>query len=217
MRFHAWRTFYIVWRAEWTTLYRKVYSTSILSLIYFNSRTISGKLRRKKQWGQFVIISISGDMPPTPQPFLCPRLDGYISKLAQIHFTIRAKTSWNLDKYILEFGQIHIGIWTNWKFNKCISASAAAYQPQPFLCPRLDGFICRSLPTSYLNTQCQIPRIWDHSEISEIKNLNYFERHSSPWICFHLAGVTSKSKLPQRNFSVLNIWFVDWENVKYQK
>ena len=38
----------------------------------------SGEWRRKKQRGQFVIISISGDMPPTPQPFLCPRLDVYI-------------------------------------------------------------------------------------------------------------------------------------------
>ena len=76
----------------------------------------SGEWRRKKQRGQFVIISISGDMPLTPQPFLCPRLDVYILELGQMHLAIWINTFCNLDKYIWQiwtntickFGQIHL-------------------------------------------------------------------------------------------------------------
>ena len=60
----------------------------------------SGEWRRKKQRGQLVIISISGDMPLSPQPFLCPRLDVYILELGQMHLAIWINTFGNLDKYI---------------------------------------------------------------------------------------------------------------------
>ena len=40
-------------------------------------------------------------------------LDKYIFQFGQIHLAIWTNTFFNLDKYIWQFGQIHLEIWTN--------------------------------------------------------------------------------------------------------
>ena len=51
-----------------------------------------------------------------------------------------------------------------------ISASAASYHPRPFLCPLLDGFICRSLKASSPNTPMSNPQLWEICISKEISH-----------------------------------------------
>ena len=76
-------------------------------------------------------------------------LNKYILEFAQIHFGIWTNTYWNLDKYILKFGQIHIGIWTNTvDANLCIRA--ACWAAKSCVLPRNPSELWRLLSSIYL-------------------------------------------------------------------